>query len=119
MYLHAFVLLAAAATTLASDEHVRVDIFYRNWSPQRRAWVDILGHLLFSLPLMLFILWVSWDYVAQSWARGETSSEAGGLPWVYALKSLILLFALQMILQALVQIARVWHNRLDAAGDAA
>lgn len=106
MYLHGFVLLAASATTLALDEHVRVDIFYRSWSPRRQAMVDIAGYLLLGLPVMLFVWWVSYDYVAHSWAQREASSEAGGLPGVYLLKGLILLFALQMALQMLLQIGR-------------
>ncbi|MGJ8668907.1 MAG: TRAP transporter small permease subunit [Oceanococcus sp.] len=111
MYLHAFVLLGAAASTLASDGHVRVDIFYRQWTARRRAFVNIAGHFILALPVMLFVLWESWDYVAQSWARSEVSSEAGGLPWVYALKSLILLFAVQMILQSVIEITKAWRGR--------
>ncbi len=103
LYCHAFVFLAAAAATLDADGHVRVDIFYRRWSGPRRGLVDLLGTLLLLLPVMGFILFVSWGYVADAWARHEVSSEAGGLPWVYLLKSLILLFAGQMLLQGLVQ----------------
>lgn len=106
MYLHAFVLLTASATTLALDEHVRVDIFYRSWSPRRQALVDIGGYLLLGLPVMLFVLFISHAYVAHSWAQHEASSEAGGLPGVYLLKSLILVFAVQMSVQMLLQIGR-------------
>ena len=108
MYLHAFVLLCAAATTLACDGHVRVDIFYSRWSSQRRALVNLAGSLLLLMPVMLFILVISWEYVAQAWARHETSAEAGGLAWVYLLKSLILLFAVQMLLQGVLQAMRAW-----------
>jgi TRAP-type mannitol/chloroaromatic compound transport system permease small subunit len=108
IYLHAFVLLTACATTLAANGHVRVDIFYGRWGPARRGLVDLLGTLLLLLPVMGFLLGVSWDYVGDAWARRESSADAGGLAWVYLLKSLILLFALQMLLQGLLQAQRAW-----------
>lgn len=108
IYMHAFVLLAAAPTTLAEGGHVRVDIFYSRWSPRRRALIDLLGSLLLLLPMMGFLLWVSWGYVESAWARQEASAEPGGLPFVYLLKSLMLLFAAQMLLQGAMQAWRAW-----------
>jgi TRAP-type mannitol/chloroaromatic compound transport system permease small subunit len=55
---------------------------------------------------MIFVAWISWAYVIDSWTVLEGSREAGGLPAVFLLKSLILVMALMLILQALVQIAR-------------
>lgn len=109
MYLHAAVFMLGCAHTLKADEHVRVDIFYRGWSAKKRACVDIAGALLLLLPVNLFILWMSWDYVATSWRLLEGSPEAGGLPLVFLLKSLIPLFCLTMSLQALSQ---CWGNWL-------
>lgn len=104
LYLHAMVFLLGAAHTLKADEHVRVDIFYRKASPARQAWIDILGTLLLLVPVNLAILIVSWDYAAKSWGLFEGSAEAGGLPLVFILKSLIPLFALTMLLQGIAQI---------------
>ncbi|GGD48714.1 TRAP transporter small permease subunit [Lacimicrobium alkaliphilum] len=104
LYLHAIVFLLGAAHTLKADEHVRVDIFYRNASPGRQAWIDILGTLLLLIPVSLTILILSWDYAVNSWALLEASGEAGGLPLVFILKSLIPLFALTMLLQGIAQI---------------
>ena len=59
---------------------------------------------------MGFVLLISWDYVAHAFARKEVSAEPGGLPWVYWLKGLILVFAMQMILQALLQALRAWRR---------
>jgi TRAP-type mannitol/chloroaromatic compound transport system permease small subunit len=88
-YMHALVFLLGAAYTLRHNEHVRVDIFYQRWGPRRRAWVNLLGVIFLLLPTAAFIVWASWDYVAASWAVRETSPEAGGLPWVYLLKTVI------------------------------
>lgn len=106
-WMHAAVFMLAAAYTLARDAHVRVDVFYRNFSPQRKALVDALGAVLFLLPVCGFLLWTSWDYVSVSWSLRESSREAGGLvfPWPSILKSFIPLLALMLIAQALVMLA--------------
>jgi TRAP-type mannitol/chloroaromatic compound transport system permease small subunit len=60
---------------------------------------------LFLLPFSIFLLWVGWDYVSASWATREASREAGGLPLVFLLKSLILLLPALILLQGLSTIA--------------
>lgn len=102
-YLHACVFLIGAAWTLQQDAHVRVDIFYTNFSKETKAWVDFLGSVFLLLPVMVFITWVSWDYISNSWAVMEGSREAGGLDGVFLLKTLILVFSGLLILQGLVQ----------------
>jgi len=103
-YVHACCFLLGAAYTLQQDEHVRVDIFYRKLSAQNRALVNILGFLLLLLPTCGFIIWSSIDYVAQSWSVREASADAGGLPGVYLLKTLIPVFAALLILQGGAQL---------------
>lgn len=105
-YMHALVFLVGAAYTLQRDEHVRVDIFYSRCSPDTRAWIDLFGATFLLLPFMLFMSWVSWEYVIDSWGVMEGSREAGGLPGVYLLKSLILVLAALLSLQALAQVGR-------------
>jgi len=105
-YLHASIFLIGMAYTLQQDAHVRVDIFYSKFSKQNKAWVDLIGTLFLLLPFMLFISWISWLYIADSWTVLEGSREAGGLPGVFLLKSLILLMTSLLSLQALTQVAR-------------
>ena len=81
VWMHGFVFMIGAAYTLQRDEHVRVDIFYREMSSRGRAWVDLLGVLVFLLPLCIFLALKAWDFVAFSWALAETSRESGGLPY--------------------------------------
>ncbi len=81
VWMHAFVFMIGAAYTLQRDEHVRVDIFYREMSSRGRAWIDLLGVLVFLLPLCIFLALKAWDFVAFSWALAETSRESGGLPY--------------------------------------
>lgn len=105
-YMHAVVFLLSTAFTLQRQGHVRVDILYRRFSPRRQAWVNALGSLLFLLPICGFLLAVSWNFVAESWAVREGSAQAGGLPGVYLLKALIPLMAITLGLQGIADIAR-------------
>lgn len=98
-YMHALVFMLGAAYTLRHDGHVRVDIFYQKFGARGRAWVDLFGTLGLLLPFTVFIAWISWEYVATAWELKEGSREAGGLPWVYLLKSAIPLMAVLMLLQ--------------------
>ncbi len=99
IYLHAMNFMIGAAFTLQRNKHVRVDIFYQNFSPRRRALVDLIGTLLLLFPVALFIFWVSWDYVTAAWQVHEGSGEAGGLEGVYLLKSLLLIMPVLLLVQ--------------------
>ena len=100
MYLHALLLMLGMGYTLHENEHVRVDIFYNAMSDKRRALVNLVGNLLFLMPTCVVILFSSRSYVAQSWQTLEASSEAGGLPLVFLLKTLIPGMALLLLVQA-------------------
>ena len=105
-YMHAVLFLVGAAWTLQQDAHVRVDIFYSRWSPRAQAWVDLFGTLFLLLPVMLFISYISWQYIADSWRVHEGSREAGGLPGVYILKSFILVMTTLLVLQAVANLLK-------------
>jgi len=105
-YMHATVFLVGAAWTLQQDAHVRVDIFYCRCSDKIRALVNLLGSLLLLLPLMIFTVWISTDYVQDSWSVHEASREAGGLPGVYLLKTLIPVMAVLVALQGIANALR-------------
>lgn len=100
LYLHSAVFLLAAAWAFQVDEHVRVDIFYRDKSDRHKAWVNLLGTLMFVVPFSVYLILVGWDYVAASWSVLEGSREAGGLNLVFILKSLILLLPALLLLQS-------------------
>ncbi len=104
LYFHASLFLLGAAYTLKHDAHVRVDILYRKLGEEGRAWVDLCGALFLLLPVCLFLLWSSWEYVSNAWALHEGSREAGGLPYVYLLKSLIPITSILLMLQGFSQV---------------
>jgi len=99
-YLHATVFMVAAAWALQTDDHVRVDIFYRDRPDSYKNWVNLLGTLLFLVPFSVYLLLIGWDYVGASWAVREKSPEPGGLPLVFLLKSLILVLPALLLIQA-------------------
>lgn len=106
IYLHAAIFMLGAAHTLKLDEHVRVDVFYRNFSPEKKARVNFWGGVLFLLPLTSFIFLMSWRYVLKSWQLMEASQAAGGLPTLFLLKTFILLFAATLFLQGISEILK-------------
>ena len=104
IYLHAMVFMLGAAYTLKENEHVRVDIFYQRFSAKNKAWVDLFGSLLILFPVCMAIFYFSWGYVLSSWELLEGSGEAGGIPAVFALKSLLLVMPALMMLQGIATV---------------
>ena len=107
-WMHAVVFMLGAAWTLQQDEHVRVDVFYRNMSERRRALVDLLGVIIFIYPLCGFVFYEALDYVQQAWAIREISRDTGGLPYpaIPLLKSVLLLMPLAVALQGTSMLLR-------------
>lgn len=108
LYFHALLFMAGAAYTFKHDGHVRVDIFYQKYAPKKQAWINLLGSLLLLMPFSIFIMWVSADYVANSWQQLEGSREAGGLPLVFILKSFIPLMGFLLLLQGISTCIHAW-----------
>ena len=106
MYFHALIFLGASSYCLKNGGHVRVDVLYNRMTEKQKALVNSLGTLFLLIPVCLFIGLMSWEYVAQSWKIQEVSQEAGGLPFIYLLKSLILFFVGTMILQGVAEFFR-------------
>lgn len=108
IWMHAVVFMIGAAYTLQQEQHVRVDIFYRNMGPRRRALVDVLGVLVFLLPVCAFLAFKAWDFVIISWQLHESSREPGGLPYPFIplLKSVLLLMPLALGLQGVSMLTR-------------
>lgn len=104
LYLHAFTLMLAMAYTLKGNQHVRVDIIYRQQPEDKKNKINKWGHVLFLIPTCVFIIYSSWFYVLQSWRVMEKSQEAGGVPLVFLLKSLLIVMPVLLILQAVAEL---------------
>ena len=106
IYQHGLLFMLGASFTLLKDGHVRVDIVYAGVSARTKAAINLIGAALLLIPVMALILWVSYPYVANSWAVLEGSREVSGIPAVFMLKTVILVFAAMMLLQGLSTIIR-------------
>lgn len=100
-YMHGILFMVGAGYTLLHDGHVRVDIFYREASPRRKALVDLAGVMVFLLPVCAATWWLSWSYVYHAWEIHEESLEVSGLPLIYLLKTVILVFVVLVALQGI------------------
>ncbi len=98
LYLHGAVFLLAAGYALTTDDHVRVDLFYREASETRKAWVNLFGTYGLLIPVCFLILWAGAPYVFASWDATEGSNESSGVQLLFILKSLIPAFAVFMLL---------------------
>jgi TRAP-type mannitol/chloroaromatic compound transport system permease small subunit len=78
-YLFAAVFLLGAGYTLLHNDHIRIDVISSRFSPRTRVWIDILGTVVFLLPVSLYILWLSWPIFVNAWTSDEVSVNAGGL----------------------------------------
>ena len=113
VYMHAILFMMAAADTLLADAHVRVDIFYARLPAARKAIIDLLGNALLVLPFCVLLFLVSIDYVRLSWSVLEGSRETSGIQAVFLLKSVILVFAVQLALQAVSGMIKAAHRLQD------
>src|SRR5689334_4723470 len=75
-YLFAGMVMLGAAYTLKRNEHVRVDVFYSRYGERTRLWLDLLGGILFLLPMAVIIGWMSWPMFVNSYQIGEISGNA-------------------------------------------
>ena len=97
MYFHALVFLGCAGYVMNHDEHVRVDIFYRNASQKYKKSINFIFGLVFLLPLIAITFFYSIETIEASWKMSEASTEAGGLAYVYIQKTLMILFPLTLL----------------------
>jgi len=104
-YLFGGMVLLGASYTLKMNEHVRVDVFYSRYSERTRLWLDLVGGILFLLPMSIIIGWLSWPLFINSYQIGEVSGNSGGL-LRWPVKILIPLGFLLLTLQGVSEIIK-------------
>tara|TARA_Y100000996_G_C22547301_1_gene652309 strand:- start:1246 stop:1761 length:516 start_codon:yes stop_codon:yes gene_type:complete len=106
VWLHSFIFMLGSGFTYLANEHVRIDVFYRDASEKYKATVDLLGNLILLLPF-LYIIWkFSYPFVYRSFLMNEVSREAGGMPALYILKSAILWFCFVLFIQIISNVIK-------------
>lgn len=111
-YMFAGMVLLGGPYTLKMNEHVRVDLLYGMVSERTRIWIDIVGGILFLLPICLILTYFTWPWFVESWRLGEGSSNAGGLirwPVKLVLPIGFVLMALQGISEIIKRVAALEH----------
>ena len=106
VYLHSTVFMLGIVYAYHHNKHVRIDIFYQNLAAKKQKQINQAGTILLLIPLFVFIFYISFDYVLSSWSKLEGSAESGGLPFVYFLKTLILILPVSMILFSIFNLIR-------------
>ena len=104
VYMHAILFMLGLSYALKHDAHVRVDLIYSRVSPRRKALINLVGHVVFLIPMCLVIAFYSFDYVLSSWRVLEGSQEVGGIPGVFLLKTVIPLTALLLLVQSVLDV---------------
>ena len=106
VWLHSFIFMLGSGFTYLANEHVRIDVFYREAYEKYKEWVNLIGNV-FLLSPFLYIIWVySYPFVYRSFLMNEVSREAGGMPALYILKSAILWFCLVLFLQLISNVCK-------------
>ena len=100
------VFMLGSGYTLLHGGHVRVDIFYVRASARGRAWINLIGTLVFLLPWLALVAVMAWPYVRASWVLSEASAQTGGMPGQYLFKTMLLVFCILLALQGLAMIGR-------------
>jgi len=111
-YMFAGMVLLGGPYALKMNEHVRVDLLYGMASERTRNWIDILGGILFLLPICLILTYFTWPWFVESWRIGEESSNAGGLirwPVKLVLPVGFALMTLQGISEIIKRVAALEH----------
>ncbi|MDT3705400.1 MAG: TRAP transporter small permease subunit [Thiobacillus sp.] len=78
-YLFGAMFMLGAGYTLKHNGHVRIDIFYNRFGPRGQAWIDLVGGLVFLLPMAVLLAWLAWPMFHEAWITHEMSPDAGGL----------------------------------------
>ncbi len=104
MYLHSTIFMLGISYVCKEKSHVSIDIFSRNYSKSRKIKINLLFDFIFLIPFSIFIIYISFDMMMASWNILEGSGEAGGLDYVYLLKTLIPLTGFIILLSCISNI---------------
>lgn len=104
-YLFSLIFLLGAAYALKENAHVRVDVIYGRLRARSRALINVIGSVLMLIPFCLFVLWVSWPSIRNSWVIREGSPDPSGLPR-YPIKAMIIVAFVLLLAQGVAELIK-------------
>ncbi len=96
--------LIAGSYALLSESHVRVDIFYANFSPRGKAVTDLLTSVFFFI-FAGTLIWTGWIFAMDSVGQGEVSFTEWGIQY-WPVKLVIVLGGVLLFLQGLSRVSK-------------
>ena len=102
IYMHGMLFTLASGYTLLHDEHVRVDVIYRESSLRYKSYINFFGSIFLLFPFIYILIKTSLPYVQRSWRILEGSPVTSGLNAIYILKTVLIIFPLLLLIQAIV-----------------
>jgi TRAP-type mannitol/chloroaromatic compound transport system permease small subunit len=106
IYLHASCFMLGIVYAFHFDKHVRIDIFFQKFNAKKQKLINFWGTIFLLIPFFGFLCFISYEYVLSSWMKLEGSSESGGLPFIYGLKTLMIIMPLSMLLYSGIKLIR-------------
>ena len=110
IWTHAIFILLGISYTLKKDGHVRIDLFYKDFNKKQKKIVNLIGVIIFGIPLTYLLLTNGLDYFIRSYNLNESSKESGGLPYIYILKFFIFFLGVLLFLEILRQISTFFEK---------
>jgi TRAP-type mannitol/chloroaromatic compound transport system permease small subunit len=109
-HLFAIIFLLASPYTLQQNKHVRVDVFYNNFSKRKKNIVDLIGNIIFLIPFSFIIFYTSLPFVEDSYSILESSPDPGGLPYRFIIKSIIPIAFFLLMIQGILNAIKNYNN---------
>ena len=110
IWTHAIFILLGISYTLKKDGHVRIDLFYKDFNKKQKKIINLIGVIIFGIPLTYLLLTNGLDYFIRSYNLNESSKESGGLPYIYILKFFIFFLGVLLFLEILRQISTFFEK---------
>ena len=109
-HLFAIIFLLASPYTLQKNKHVRVDVFYNNFSKRKKNIIDLIGNIIFLIPFSFIMFYTSLPFVEDSYSILESSPDPGGLPYRFIIKSIIPIAFFLLMIQGILNTIKNYNN---------
>lgn len=98
--------LLGAAYTLRVRGHIRIDFIYMKFSPRGRAIIDIVGYLVVFFPIMIVMIYGTFDLVREAYVLKEVSQFSPWQPILWPFKSVIFAGFVLLTIQGVAEFIR-------------